>query len=276
MESFFRTGNGRELFGDSHADALNESAQIAKDARALAERHLGAAQMTRYDAVVAEQIAKNPLIDLEFVRASVPISALGEGAPSTVGSAPEVVADASERLDAYGQSIPDETRWRAQLLFLDSGIKAEDVAQLAQRTDETLRRLADLAEAQAPKVSAFVDETRADLQRGWVQVDARWVETLDVLQRERAALAKNLEAAQAALDVTLQRERAVFYEQVSRERAAFTKEAEQYTVNVVQEARAAVRELIFWVVAVLVLVFGTTFGVGFALGRATRRQGDPF
>ena len=275
MESFFRTGNGRELFGESHADALNESAQIAKDARALAERHLGAAQMARYDALVAEQIAKNPLTDLEFVRVAVPVSALGEGAPSTVGSAPEVVADASERLDAYGQSIPDETRWRAQLLFLDSGIKAQDVAQLASRTDETLRRLADVAEAQPPKIAAFVDEARADLQRGWVQVDARWVETLDVLQRERAALAKNLEAAQAALDVTLQRERAVFYEQVSRERAAFTKEAEQYTVNVVQEARAAVRELIFWVVAVLLLVFGTTFGVGFALGRATRRRGDP-
>jgi hypothetical protein len=43
-------------------------------------------------------------------------------------------------------------------------------------------------------------------------------------------------------------------------------------VQVVQDARAAVREIIFWAVAVLVLIFGTVFGVGFALGRATRRS----
>src|SRR5262245_49227919 len=169
MDAFFRTGNGRELFGARHADAANEAAQIAKDARTLAERHLGASQMGRYDKVVAEQVSANPLSDLEFVRAAVPLSALGEGAPGTVGSAPEVVADASERLDAYGQSIPDETRWRAQILFLDSGLKAGDMAQLATRTDETLRRLADLAEAQPPKIAAFVDDARADLQRGWVE-----------------------------------------------------------------------------------------------------------
>src|SRR5262245_11674854 len=263
MEAFFRDGAGRELFGKDQPDVVNETSLLAKEARALAARHLNAEQMKRYEPLVAELVAKQPLTDLEFVRAPVPLAALGEGAaPSTVGSAPEVVADATERMDSYGQAIPDETRWRTQLLFLRSGIKAEDVAQLATRTDETLRRLADLAEAQPPKIAAFIEETRGDVQRGWSVVDKRWVETLGVLQ-----------TAQTAFDVTVQRERAAFYEAVRAERAALAKDLDAYTVHVVQETRAAVREFIFLAVAVLVLIFGTVFGVGFWLGRATRRSG---
>lgn len=274
MEAFFRDGAGRELFGKDQAEVVNETAALATEARALAARHLNAAQMAKYEPLVAELVAKQPLTGLEFVRAPVSLAALGEGAaPNTVGSAPEVVADATERMDSYGQAIPDETRWRTQLLFLKSGIKAEDVAQLATRTDETLRRLADLAEAQPPKIAAFIEETRGDVQRGWTEVDKRWTETLLVLSAERAALAKNLEAAQSALDVSVQRERAAFYDAVRTERAALAKDLDAYTVHVVQETRAAVREFIFLAVAVLVLIFGTVFGVGFWMGRATRRSG---
>src|SRR5262245_24962206 len=103
MEAFFRDGNGRELFGQNHPDAVSESAQIAKDARALAARHLGAAQLKTLEPLVADQVAAHPLTDLEFVREPVPLSVLGEtGAATTVGSAAEVVADAAERLDTYG------------------------------------------------------------------------------------------------------------------------------------------------------------------------------
>jgi hypothetical protein len=80
-----------------------------------------------------------------------------------------------------------------------------------------------------------------------------------------------LEATQVALDATIQRERAAFYQEVDRQRAAFAVEAERYTKSAIEEARSAVREMIFWGAAVLLLVFGTTFGVGFALGRATKR-----
>jgi hypothetical protein len=267
MDAFFREGAGRELFGERHADAANEAAQIAADARALAARHFDAADLKRYGEVVAKQVADYPLADLGFTRAAVPLSAVaGEaGAATTVGSAAEVAADATDRLDAYGRGIPEETRWRMQLLAIDSGVKSADMARLVARTDETLQRVNELADPR------LVEEARADLRSGLAQVDRRWSETLGVVQTERVALTRSLEATQVALDATIQRERAAFYQEVDRQRAAFAVEAERYTKSAIEEARSAVREMIFWGAAVLLLVFGTTFGVGFALGRATKR-----
>ena len=267
MDAFFRDGAGRELFGERHADAANEAAQIAADARALAARHFDAADLKRYGEVVAKQVADYPLADLDFTRAAVPLSAVAgdAGAPSTVGSAAEVAADATDRLDAYGRGIPEEMRWRTQLLAIDSGIKSADVARLVARTDETLQRVNALADPQ------LVEETRADLRNGLAQVDRRWTETLGVLQTERVALTRSFESTQSALDATIQRERAAFYQEVDRQRAALASEAERYTARAIQEARAAVREAIVWGLVVIVLLFGSTFGVGFALGRATKR-----
>jgi hypothetical protein len=271
MDAFFRDGAGRELFGERHADAANEAAQIAADARSLAARHLDAAELKRYGDAVARQVADYPLTDLGFTRAAVPLSAVtGEaGAPTTVGSAAEVAADANDRLDAYGRGIPEETRWRMQLLAIDSGVKSADLARLVARTDETLQRVNELAD---PRV---VEEARADLRNGLAQVDRRWGETLEVVQTERVALTRSFEATQAELGATIQRERAAFYQEVDRQRAAFAVEAEHYTTRAIQEARTAVREAIVWGIVVIVLLFGSTFGVGFALGRATRRRSTP-
>jgi hypothetical protein len=267
MEAFFRDGAGRGLFGERHADAANEAAQIAADARALAARHFDAADLKRYGEVVAKQVADYPLTDLGFTRAAVPLSAVaGEaGAPTTVGSAAEVAADATDRLDAYGRGIPEETRWRAQLLAIDSGVKSADVQRLVARTDETLQRVNQLADSQV------VEEARSDLRNGLAQVDRRWAETLGVVQTERLALTRSFEATQATLDAAIQRERTAFYQEVDRQRAALAVEAERYTTRAIQEARAAVREAIVWGLAVIVLLFGATFGAGFALGRATSR-----
>jgi hypothetical protein len=267
MDAFFREGAGRELFGERHADAANEAAQIATDARALAARHFDAADLKRYSEVVAKQVADYPLTDLGFTRAAVPLSAVaGEaGASATVGSAAEVAADATDRLDAYGRGIPEETRWRMQLLAIDSGVKSADMARLVARTDETLQRVNELADPR------LVEEVRADLRDGLAQVDRRWSETLGVVQTERVALTRSFESTQSALDATIQRERTAFYQEVDRQRAALAVEAERYTKSAIEEARAAVREAIVWGLVVIVVLFGTTFGVGFALGRATKR-----
>jgi hypothetical protein len=267
MDAFFRDGAGRELFGERHADAANEAAQIAADARALAARHFDAADLKRYGEVVAKQVADYPLTDLDFTRAAVPLSAVAgdAGAPTTVGSAAEVAADATDRLDAYGRGVPEETRWRVQLLAIDSGVKSADVARLVARTDETLQRVNELADPR------LVEEARGDLRDGLAQVDRRWSETLGVLQTERVALTRSFESTQSALDATVQRERTAFYQEVDRQRAALAIEAERYTTRAIQDARAAVREAIVWGLVAIVVLFGTTFGVGFALGRATRR-----
>jgi hypothetical protein len=104
-------------------------------------------------------------------------------------------------------------------------------------------------------------------------VDQRWVETLSVLQVERAALARTLESAQTALDATIQRERTAFYAQLSQERTGLAADAERYTLRIVEEARSVAREAAAWFFGLIALVLGTTFAIGFVLGRATQRRG---
>jgi len=275
MERFFREGNGRELFGEQQAQAVKETARLAEEARALAARHLDSTQLARNGELVRAQAANEPLADLDFVRAPVALSAVlaGDKPPATAGSATDVAADAIERFDLYGHSIPDEARWRTELLIGESGIKGTDVVRLLSRTEETLHRIYELAETEPGKAAAMLEEARADLQRGWAQVDQRWVETLSVLQAERAALARTLESAQTALDATIQRERTAFYAALSQERSGLAADAERYTLRVVEEARSVAREAVVWVVGLIVLVLGTTFVVGFVLGRATQRRG---
>jgi len=275
MERFLREGSGRELLGERQADAVKEAARLAEEARSLAKRHLDSTQLARNGDLVRELATNEPLADLDFVRAPVALSAVLAGAqpPATAGSATDVAADAIERFDVYGHSIPDEARWRTELLIGESGIKGSDVARLLTRTDETLRRIYELAETEPGKAAALLEEARADLQRGWAQVDQRWVETLGVLQAERAALARTLESAQTALDATIQRERTAFYAALSQERTGFASDAERFTVRVVEEARSIAREAMFWFFLAIALVLGTTFAIGFVLGRATQRGG---
>ena len=104
-------------------------------------------------------------------------------------------------------------------------------------------------------------------------VDQRWVETLGVLQAERAALARTLESTQTALDATIQRERTAFYAALSQERTGLAADVERYTLRVADEARSMAREAVLWVVALVALVLGTTFAIGFVLGRAMQRRG---
>ena len=275
MERFLREGSGRELFGERQADAVKESARLAEEARALAKRHLDSTELARNGELVRAQVANEPLADLDFVRAPVALSAVLAGAqpPATAGSATDVAADAIERFDVYGHSIPDEARWRTELLIGESGLKGSDVARLLTRTDETLRRIYELAETEPGKAAAMLEEARTDLQRGWAVVDARWVETLSVLQAERAALARTLESTQTALDATIQRERVAFYAALSQERTGLAADAERYTLRVVDEARSVAREAALWFFGAIALVLGTTFVIGFLLGRATQRRG---
>jgi hypothetical protein len=275
MERFFREGNGRELFGERQSEAVKETARLAEEARALAARHLDSTQLARNGDLVRAQAANEPLADLDFVRAPVALSAVLAGAqpPATAGSATDVAADAIERFDLYGHSIPDEARWRTELLIGESGIKGSDVVRLLSRTEETLHRIYELAETEPGKAAAMLEEARADLQRGWAQVDQRWVETLGVLQVERAALARTLESAQTALDATIQRERTAFYAALSQERTGLAADAERYTLRIVEEARSVAREAVVWFFGLIALVLGTTFAIGFVLGRATQRRG---
>ena len=140
MEAFFREGSGKALFGSQQQAALETAQGLAREADALAVRRLDARELAAYRKLVSDYAASERLSDLSFARAPIgPLwrEAAREGsAAKAVGAGSEVRADASDRLDIYGQRIPDELRWRAELVYLEAGIQSADLPRALKRYEE--------------------------------------------------------------------------------------------------------------------------------------------
>jgi hypothetical protein len=278
MEYFFAEGAGKTLFGSQQQVALDTARALARDADALAVRRLDPSVMSDNRNLVSDYAARERLSDLSFERAPIAPSwreAVARRLAKSVSVAPEALSDASDRLDIYGRRIPDELRWRAELAILESGVRPADLSHALKRFEEELAKLSALAQTQPELAMERLAALQAEMTRVFENFDRRWGETLTLLQVERAALAKDLEAMRVAMDATIERERVEFYSAFSRERAALAVAAEKLAFGLTERAHSVVREAVAWVFVTIVLLFGTTFGVGFALGRATRRRQTP-
>ena len=255
MEAFFREGPGRALFGSQQQAALDTAQALAREAGALAARRLDAGVLADYRKLVSDYVASERLSDLSFARAPIgPLwreaAARDASVPQSVDAGSQVRADASDRLDLYGQRIPDELRWRAELVFVESGIRTADLSHALKRFEEELTKLSVLAQTQ-PELAME-------------KFDQRWSQTLAMLPVEREALARNLEAMRVAMDATIERERKELYAAFSAERAAVLDRL----------AEIAAQTLLLLCLLVLLLI-GLPFVSGFIAGRATARRSRP-
>ena len=151
MESFFRNGAGRALFGSQQHAALDAARALAREADALAARRLDPAVLADYRKLVSDYAAAERLSDLSFERAPIaPLwrEAVARHIAKSVSVAPEGLANASDQLDIYGRRIPDELRWRAELAILESGIRPADLSHALKRFEEELAKLSALAQTQ--------------------------------------------------------------------------------------------------------------------------------
>jgi len=277
MEAFFREGPGRALFGSQQQAALDTAQALAREAGALAARRLDAGVLADYRKLVGDYVASERLSDLSFARAPIgPLwreaAARDASVPQSVDAGSQARADASDRLDLYGQRIPDELRWRAELVFVESGIRTADLSHALKRFEEELTKLSVLAQTQ-PELAME-------------KFDQRWSQTLAMLPVEREALARNLEAMRVAMDATIERERKELYAAFSAERVAMdaTIQRERKELYAAFSAeRAAVLDRLAEIAAqtllllclLVLLLIGLPFVSGFIAGRATARRSRP-
>jgi hypothetical protein len=272
MQAFTAAGApGGALFG-AHQQAVRDlSADYAVEAQALARALIAPRELAVYGAFVEKYVRDHPLTDLTFARPSVvALWSREQGADTrlvdSLGTIPEAMADAADRLQIYGDTVPSQVMHRTELALRESGYTRGDVQAAIHRLDERLERLTAVAESTPGLVRGAEADVRQSLH-----------EVLDRLEAASRSAGEALHAERVALFTDLQSERTAVMAELDVERRALAGDAATLASRVVKETGAQLRELaaelVFLLVVLAAVVLGLPFAAGYLLGRA--RHGRP-
>jgi hypothetical protein len=261
MREYLDSGQGRSLFGPQQPSAVKVAVKLANEAEDMARGIGPPPAFQRELRFVHGYALAHPIEGLDFARASVvDLWAQESGTTTklieTLGTVPEAMAQASDLMRMYGDTIPSQMLWRAQLAAQKSGISGKDVQTALQRLDERLARLSAMADATPELVNGVVRDVRR-------RVDSSWVEMLDTVRSERVALAS-----------AVSKERAAAMKDVDAERQALATDAARISRQVISDAgaevRRLVREALALIIVLAIVVLGLPFMAGYLVGRARR------
>ena len=261
MREYLDGGKGSALFGAQQPNAVKVATDLANEAQEIA-RNLGPPhEFERELRFVHDYAGAHPLESLDFARASVlDLWAAETGTATklidTLGTVPEAMAQTGDLMRMYGDTVPSQMLWRAQLAARQSGINSKDVQTALQRLDERLARLSNMADATPDMVNGVVADVRK-------RVDRSWMEMLDTVHSERIALAAAVSA-----------ERTAAMQDVDTERQALAADAARISSQMINDAgtqiRQLVRESLLLVIVLAIVVLGLPFTAGYLVGRARR------
>jgi len=267
MQAFTAEGAaGGALFG-AHQQAVRDiSARYAGDAQALAHKLAPPGDFSAYDSFVEQYVREHPLTDLNFTRASViELWSAAHGADvklvDSLGTIPEALADAADRLEIYGDTVPTQMMRRTQLALRESGYSHGDVQDSLRRLDERLERLIAVAESTPELVHDAETEVRQSLREVLERLEASSRAATEAMHTERVALFADLLAQREAVVVA-----------VDQQRKALAQDAARLSGQLVRDAGVQLRELAAEVGLLLIvlaaLVLGLPFAAGYLVGRA--------
>ena len=261
MRDFLDGGAGGTLFGSQQPAAVKVATDLAHEAEDMA-RGLGSSQEFQHELrFVHDYAVAHPLETLDFARASVvelwaKESGTGTRLIDTLGTVPEAMAQTSDMMRMYGNTMPSQMLWRAQLAAGNSGISSKDVQTALKQLDERLARLSAMADATPDLVNGVVRDVRK-------QVDTSWVEMLETVRTERAAFA-----------VAVSKEREAAMKDVDAERQALAADVARISTQAINDTgtqiRQLAREALSLVIVLTIVVLGLPFTAGYLLGRARR------
>lgn len=261
MREYLQSGAGSSLFGPGQASAVKVATDLAKEAQDMAQS-LGPPQDFQHELrFVNDYAIGHPIESLQFARASVvDLWAREIGTTTklvdTLGTVPEAMAQTGDLVRMYGDTIPSEMFWRAQLAAQSSGISSKDVQTALQRLDERLARLSAMADATPELVDGVVRDVRK-------RVDTSWIQMLDTVRNERIALA-----------ATVSQEREAAMKDIDAERQALAVDAARISRQVISdtgtEVRRLVREALSLIIVLALVILGLPFMAGYLVGRARR------
>lgn len=270
MQTFTAQGApGGALFG-SHQQAVRDvSDTYASDAQALARRLLAPHDFAAYQTFVEQYVREHPLADLTFARPSiVALWSREQGADTrlvaSLGTIPEAMADATDRMEIYGDTVPAQVMHETELALRESGYTRGDVQAEIRQLNERLARLSAVAESTPELVHGAEAQVRQSLR-----------EVLERLDTSSRSAEQALHAERVALFTDLQSERAAVMAQLDVERKAVAEDAARISSRVMKDVGTQLRELaaevLLLLIVLAVVVLGLPFAAGYLVGRA--RQG---
>ncbi|MGA2189456.1 MAG: hypothetical protein ABSH33_13065 [Steroidobacteraceae bacterium] len=262
MSEYFSTGAGQSLFGARQPRATQLAADLASEAEDLARRLLAPDEFAKDRQFIEGYSRAHPIADLHFTRPSIVNAWTQDTGGQTklvdsLGTVPEALADAGDRLRLYGEAAPEQIVWQAQLAAQASGISTEELRTALRRLDDRLDQVSAMVNA-TPKLVNGV------LRDAGTRLDASWSDVMRDVRAQEATLADAVSAErQAALNA------------LDAERAAVAADAARLANQVVRDAgeqvRRLVREALILVIVLALVVIGVPFGAGYFVGRAHRR-----
>jgi hypothetical protein len=257
---------GGKLFGPHQAALRELSGNYADEMQSLAQRLLTAHELTDYQGFVNGYVRDHPLQDLRFFRPSVLTEwSRQKGAESSlldqVGTIPQALADTSQRLQIYGDTVPQQAARHTQLAMRESGYTPNDVRAALARLDDRLERLTAVAEGSPEMLHDAEAQLRTSLR-----------ELIDRLDSSVSATAAAVHAEREALFANIQEERAALLTALDGQRKALTADAARVGDQLVKtsgsEVRRLTRQALLLVIALTVVLLGLPFAAGYLVGRA--------
>ncbi|WP_394142265.1 chemotaxis protein [Vibrio chagasii] len=280
MNQFYAEGDGANLFTTDHA--VNTARSLDQEAEKLAKGVLSSSDFKKSKAFVAEFVASNPFNDLTF--RSTPayrewLAYLGKDESQIVqslGTMPEAMSDASDRLSLMADQTPKLMSWKAELVAMNSSLTGEDLSMTLESLRQTSTSMQDFIENNPEYMQTLASIMSAEMQPLLNDLSDKTDQKLAMLSDERVALEKMVTREREALVQMIEKERIEIAGIVASERELFTQDLDRVSQEVVVLAIDKLMELIKGVIIYFILfilvVFFAPLGIGYWLGKRTANK----
>ena len=248
MKQFFKSEEGQKAFGNWHIYGWDAAVLIEAKMVELAKLMNSNGDISSPENFIRFWSDNHPIQIPFFVRESmVPIlsSNTGEKALSGFQAAAKIpyqLDDITNRLTVYGDHLPKQARWQAELLLSDLGMHEKIEILITELTTATqvLQQVGGVVE-KSPDIIA--DERRAVLGvfrkerlETLSAVNKQRIETLDTINQQRIETLDFLAREKTAIIDALENERKIVIEVLESERHVVLNEVESMGSRIVQDA----------------------------------------
>ncbi|MFA0134136.1 chemotaxis protein [Vibrio splendidus] len=277
MNQFYRQGDGADLFATD--DAVETARFLDQEAEKLAKGVLSSSDFKNSKVFVAQFAASHPFKDLTF--RSTPayrewLSYLDKDELQIVqslGTMPEAMSDASDRLSLMADQTPKLMSWKAELVALNSSLTGEDLSMTLESLRQTSASMQDFIENNPEYMQTLASIMSTEMQPLLNDLSDKTDQKLAMLTEERVALEKMVTREREALVEMIAKERIEIAGIVTSERELFTQDLDRVSQEVVvlaiDKLMELIKSVIIYFILFILVVFFAPLGIGYWLGKRT-------
>ncbi|MBW3696474.1 chemotaxis protein [Vibrio sp. T187] len=280
MEQFYASGAGKALFDSDYA--LQASEALNQEVESLVKTVIGVSEFKRSQEFVAHFIETNSFSDIAFKRTPAYrswLNYLGKDeveAVQTLGTMPEAMGDASDRLSLMADQTPKLMSWKAELVAMNSSLTGEDLSKTLESLRQTSASMQDFIENNPEYMQTLASIMSTEMQPLLNDLSDKTDLKLAMLSDERVALEKMVTREREALIKMIEKERIEIAGIVTSERELFVQDLDRVSQEVVvlaiDKLMDLIRGVLIYFILFILVVFFAPLGMGYWLGKRTANK----